>query len=566
MSVTDLSSHRAALAGGAFVRVVNWHNTPERGRARLRAELVAYLRDHRPVVPDDLDRLFETGRWGHDRPGLLVAFYDGYRNGATVAAPVCDGLGVTAWFMPPTGFLDTPAPEQQAYAAAHDIGVVAEEREQARIAMTWDELSVIGERHVVAAHTAHHTTLDDVVTAEDVEREVLGPIRRITEVTGRTPPAQVFRYGRPHAADSPGWQAAARAGVRYALSNTAVAAHGLTASGATTPSRWQGGGVLLGPLALRPLLVPKPWGARHLADLGRSLPDDVLVGESWDVADLDASQTAVPEPVTRVAHGPLTGATLADLVADHREELLGGTPPTRGGRFPLLVKHLDAGQHLSVQVHPSAAVVDDLPGAHLKTESWIVVQAEEGAQLMLGVADGVSPEQLEAALGTPAVVPLLRRVPARVGDVHHVPAGLLHALGAGVVVCEPQTPSDTTYRLYDWTQEYGRAPRDLHATEAMRCLRAEWDLNVAVPGPVQGDGVLVDTPHYRISRTTGAPAGPVQVAARTSARVVVVVEGSLSHPDLPAPLGPAGVCLLPAAWAGSLEAGDGTTWLDLDLV
>ena len=322
----------------------------------------------------------------------------------------------------------------------------------------------------------------------------------------------------------------------------------------------------LGPFALTPRLVEKPWGARHLGDLGRDLPDGVLVGESWDVADLDASVTPVPDPVTRVAHGPLAGSTLSELVASHGAELLGRATPTAAGRFPLLVKHLDAGQHLSVQVHPSAAVLPDLPGAHLKTESWIVVRAEEGAELMLGVTAGVSPDDVEAAFGTADLVPMLRRVPARVGDVHHVPAGLLHALGAGVVVAEPQTPSDTTYRLYDWTQEYGRAPRPLHRAEAMRCLRAEWDVNVASGDVVQGDGPLVDTPNYRISRTSRVPAGTVRVPARDGARVVVVVEGSLSHPDLPSPLGPAGVCMLPAAWAGGLEATEGTTWLDLDLV
>ena len=308
----------------------------------------------------------------------------------------------------------------------------------------------------------------------------------------------------------------------------------------------------LGPLALVPRLVEKPWGARHLADLGRDLPDGALVGESWDVADLDPAQTAVDDPVTRVAAGPQAGATLRSSSPRTARSCSGRAAPTAGGRFPLLVKHLDAGQHLSVQVHPPAAVLDGLPGAHLKTESWIVVQADEGAELMLGVVDGVTPEDLEAALGTPAVVPLLRRVPARVGDVHHVPAGLLHALGAGVVVCEPQTPSDTTYRLYDWTEEYGRAPRDLHAAEAMLCLRAGWDLNVDVPGPVQGDGAprrhpaLPDQPHHR-------RAGRRRSRCRrgTGPRVVVVVEGSLSHPDLPAPLGPAGVCLLPAAWSGS---------------
>ena len=322
----------------------------------------------------------------------------------------------------------------------------------------------------------------------------------------------------------------------------------------------------LGPLALIPRLVEKPWGARHLGELGRDLPDGVLVGESWDVADLDASVTPVPDPVTRVAHGPLAGSTLGQLVASHGPELLGRVAPTAAGRFPLLVKHLDAGQHLSVQVHPSAAALPHLPGAHLKTESWIVVRAEADAELMLGVAAGVSADDVEAAFGTPDLVPLLRRVPARVGDVHHVPAGLLHALGAGVVVAEAQTPSDTTYRLYDWTQEYDRAPRPLHRDEAMRCLRAEWDVNTTPGEAVQGDGLLLDTPHYRISRTSRVPAGTVQVPARDGARVVVVVEGSLSHPDLPAALGPAGVCLLPAAWSGSLEATDGTTWLDLDLV
>jgi mannose-6-phosphate isomerase len=323
--------------------------------------------------------------------------------------------------------------------------------------------------------------------------------------------------------------------------------------------------VTLGPLVLVPRLVEKPWGGRHLADLGRTLPDGVMVGESWDVADLDESVTAVPDPVSRVASGPYAGWTLTELIADHRDALLGQAEPTAAGRFPLLVKHLDARENLSVQVHPSPAVLDRQPGAHLKTESWVVVHAEPGAELMLGVVEGVTPDDFEAAFGTPAVVPMIRRVPARVGDVHHVPAGLLHALGAGVVVAEPQTPSDTTYRLYDWTEEYGRAPRELHRERAMECLRAEWDVNLHPPVPAVGDGLLVDTPHYRISRTTAPLDGRTHVPQRLTARVVVVVTGSFAHEDLPAPLGPGGVVLLPAAWGGTFEVTEGTTWLDLDL-
>lgn len=221
-AVTDPRRHREAFAAGAHLRVVNWHNTPEAGRSRLRAELVAYLREYRPVLPEDLDRFFDTGRWDHDRPGVLIAFYDGYRNNVTVAAPVCEELGLTAWFFPPTGFLDTAPEDQHGYADAHTITLVDEERGQQRVAMTWDELEVISRSHVVAAHTAHHERLDAIVTDADVEREVMEPVRRLAELTGRVPPAMAFMYGRPYDDASPGWRAAVRAGVRYAVSNTAV--------------------------------------------------------------------------------------------------------------------------------------------------------------------------------------------------------------------------------------------------------------------------------------------------------------------------------------------------------
>jgi mannose-6-phosphate isomerase len=319
------------------------------------------------------------------------------------------------------------------------------------------------------------------------------------------------------------------------------------------------------PLHLDPLLIEKPWGGRRLAALGRRLPDGVPVGESWDVADLDPAATPVPDPASRVSHGPLAGRTLADVIASDAGALLGSARPTDSGRFPLLVKHLDARQHLSVQVHPPAAVVPRYPGSRLKTESWVVVAAEPGAELFLGVVDGVEPDDLGKAAGTPDLVPMLRPVPARVGDVHHLPAGLLHALGAGVLVAEPQTPSDTTFRLYDWTQEYGRAPRALHLDESLACLRAEWEVNVSPPAPVAGDGVVVDTEHYTVTRTTSGTGGRVAVPARRAARVVVVIHGRLTGDALAESLGPGQVVVLPAGWAGSLVAEPGTTWLDVDL-
>jgi peptidoglycan/xylan/chitin deacetylase (PgdA/CDA1 family) len=221
MSVPTRRFQRQAFAAGAYLRVVNWHNTLESERAKLRGELAWYAERHDPVRPGDLDRLFETGQWGRSRPGFIPAFYDGYRNHATVAAPVCDELGITAWFFPPTGFLSVPPERQREYAERHDIGLLAEELDQPAFAMTWDELEVISRRHVVAAHTANHAADTEIVTAADAEREVLEPVRRIEEVTGTRPPAFAWCLGAPFDPSSAAGRAVLQAGIRYQVSNTA---------------------------------------------------------------------------------------------------------------------------------------------------------------------------------------------------------------------------------------------------------------------------------------------------------------------------------------------------------
>lgn len=221
MSILTTHHQREAFASGAFLRVVNWHNTPESERATLRAELAWYAERHDPVLPEDLDRLFETGHWGKSKPGFIPVFYDGYLNNATVAAPVCTELGITAWFFPPTAFLSVAPADQAAYADAHDITLVEEERNQPALAMTWEDLELISRTHVVAAHTANHAQARHVRTAEDVEREVFEPVRRITEVTGRRPPAFAWLYGTAFDPSSVAGRAVLDAGIRYAVSNTA---------------------------------------------------------------------------------------------------------------------------------------------------------------------------------------------------------------------------------------------------------------------------------------------------------------------------------------------------------
>lgn len=285
------------------------------------------------------------------------------------------------------------------------------------------------------------------------------------------------------------------------------------------------------PFTMSPVLVERPWGGRRLEAFGKALPDGVSIGESWEVADLPAEVApTVADPRSRVASGPHQGATLSELIA-LGDDLLGPVAPTAEGRFPLLVKLLDAREHLSVQVHPHAGYVADHPEARLKTESWYVMDAAEAAELYLDVRDGVDADAVRSSLGSQAVVPMLRPVPAVPGAFHHVPAGLIHALGAGVMVAEVQTPSDTTFRIYDWAVEYGRPPRQLHPVESMASIRIHPEDGFSV-GRAASRGVrlLCANSHYwiREHRTEGR----IELGGAPGPRVLMVMSGSLAIDDL----------------------------------
>lgn len=219
------------------------------------------------------------------------------------------------------------------------------------------------------------------------------------------------------------------------------------------------------PVVFEPIYKPKPWGGRTLARLfGRTLPGTEPIGESWELSDLPGNES-------RVARGPLTGRTIGELVRMWGKALLGNAP-LADGRFPLLIKFLDAREALSVQVHPCAADPQGRPPATIKHEAWYVIAAEPEAKLFIGLRPGVGPADVRRAAATPATAELLQPRPARPGRCFYLPAGVPHALGAGIVVAEVQTPSDVTYRLYDWDRVGldGR-PRELHIEQALANLR-----------------------------------------------------------------------------------------------
>ena len=231
------------------------------------------------------------------------------------------------------------------------------------------------------------------------------------------------------------------------------------------------------PVVFEPLYKPKPWGGRRLATLlGKRLPAGVPIGESWELADL-------PDNESRVRDGPLAGTSLGELVQLWGRDLLGDVQ-LDDGRFPLLIKFLDAEQDLSVQVHPQA-------GPGVKQEAWYVVHAEPGAKLYAGLRDGVGPDDVQRVANTPQIVDMLRAWDAAAGQCYYLPSGTLHALGAGIVVAEVQTPSDTTYRVYDWDRAGldGR-PRELHVRETLHNIRYDVTPALIAQPPTRMDAAL----------------------------------------------------------------------------
>ncbi|MFH0981696.1 MAG: type I phosphomannose isomerase catalytic subunit [Planctomycetota bacterium] len=219
------------------------------------------------------------------------------------------------------------------------------------------------------------------------------------------------------------------------------------------------------PLIFEPIFKPKIWGGRRLETrLHKSLPPGVAVGESWEVADLEQDQSVV-------RLGPARGKTLGKLVLEWGPKLLGAVERS-AGRFPLLIKYLDAYETLSVQVHPDEAMARRLGGqVRVKHEAWYVVDTEGDACLYRGFRPGVTRADFSAAIENGTVASTLNRIPVKPGQCYFLPSGTVHALGAGVLVAEVQTPSDVTYRVYDWDRTdpaTGRG-RKLHIPEALEC-------------------------------------------------------------------------------------------------
>jgi len=214
------------------------------------------------------------------------------------------------------------------------------------------------------------------------------------------------------------------------------------------------------PYVLVPKETPAIWGGDALATrYGKHADPRAAIGESWECWDANA-----------VENGLFIGATLGDLRARLGPDLMGPIDAAR--MFPVLTKFIDARQALSVQVHPDDAYaqrVEHQPNG--KTECWYILEAQPGAELVLGWTHDTNRAEYERRVADGSLGEILRRVPVKPGEAYYLPAGTLHAIGAGVVLFETQQASDLTYRIFDWNRVGADGkPRELHVAKAADVL------------------------------------------------------------------------------------------------
>ncbi|MDZ4755950.1 MAG: type I phosphomannose isomerase catalytic subunit [Phycisphaerae bacterium] len=293
------------------------------------------------------------------------------------------------------------------------------------------------------------------------------------------------------------------------------------------------------PLVFEPLLKHRAWGGDRLRRFGKRVPPGIRIGESWELADLP---DVIADGQSRVACGPYAGVTLREVLHSSpatAANIMGTASLAPDGGFPLLVKFLDANEHLSVQVHPDAAYTAAFPDAHRKTEAWVVLEAAPGAVLYRGVKESVHREQffedLIASDG-PGVVPHLNAIAVERGDCIYLPSGICHALGAGIVVAEVQTPSDTTFRVFDWNRNDPIRP--LHLEPARRAMQFGADQEDGVAGVVRRANVrpfltpglatrpLCRTPVFAIEWIDAAPSSHLDIVSDGGPAVWSLVEGT----------------------------------------
>ena len=223
---------------------------------------------------------------------------------------------------------------------------------------------------------------------------------------------------------------------------------------------------MLYPLKFRTIFKDKIWGGNKIKSiLNQDYSPLPNCGEAWTISGIEP-ETSI------VANGFLKGNTLNELIEIYMGDLVGEKVFDRfGEEFPLLIKFIDAGKDLSVQVHPDDKLAVQKHNSNGKTEMWYVIDAEANSKLNIGFNRPMNKELLKKHIANNTIEDILHFAAVKSGDVVFIPSGKVHAIGKGILLAEIQQSSDITYRLYDYNRkDENLKPRQLHIEDALEAI------------------------------------------------------------------------------------------------
>lgn len=250
---------------------------------------------------------------------------------------------------------------------------------------------------------------------------------------------------------------------------------------------------MLYPFTFKPILKKVIWGGSYICPFKGITPVEEGVGESWELSHVDGHYSIVD-------NGELEGKSLDDLIKTYGKQLLGGKVVERfGTKFPLLIKFIDAQDNLSIQVHPDDELAKKRHNSMGKTEMWYVIKAAPGAALYSGFNKPVTPDEYVERVKNNTFMDILQRYDVHEGDVFFLPAGRVHAIGAGCFIAEIQETSDITYRIYDYNRKDKNGnTRELHTELAKDAIDYTYypDCRTHYKAHTNATVELVSCPHF----------------------------------------------------------------------
>lgn len=251
------------------------------------------------------------------------------------------------------------------------------------------------------------------------------------------------------------------------------------------------------PIKFIPYLKSVIWGGNKICSYKGIEQKEENIGESWEIS-------AVPGHESVVAEGVYKGLKITELIDTFGVDLLGKSVFNRyDGKFPLLVKLIDAQDNLSVQVHPDDELAKQRHNSLGKTEMWYIIDTDKGAKIYSGLNRELTPDQYVSMVADNTIEQALAVHDSHPGDVFFLPAGRVHAIGAGNLLAEIQESSDITYRIYDYDRRDAQGnPRELHTEQAKDAIDYTFheEYKSAPTDPSVADAVIAECGHFKVDR------------------------------------------------------------------